>query len=86
MYRRLLVFVNPFHARHVRELVRSQDERALLVPLINPVMNRLSTAGLGLPFPDMPCMKKVYTNKLSDGTLFSSQEERALLVPLINRG
>ena len=33
----------------------------------------------------MPCMKRVYRDKIGVGTLVSSQERRALAVPLINR-
>ena len=36
-------------------------------------------------FPDMPCMKRVYRDKIGVGTLVSSQEPRALFVSLINR-
>ena len=36
-------------------------------------------------FPDMPCMKMVYKDKKSVGTLVSNQERIAAVVPLINR-
>ena len=36
-------------------------------------------------FPDMPCMKRVYRDKIGVGTLVTIQERRALFVPLINR-
>ena len=58
----------PGHALHekglqgqkgVGPLVSSWERRAAVVPL----MNRLSTARCVPPFPDMPCMKKVYRDK-----------------------
>ena len=36
-------------------------------------------------FPNMPCMKRVYRDKIGVGTPVCSQERRALFVPLINR-
>ena len=68
-------------------LVSSQEERALLVPLLN----RLSTAGfvpppvyIGFPlfvlprrFPDMPCMKRVYRDKASVHWSAARNKERS---------
>ena len=43
----------------VGTLVSNQERRAPVVPQ----MNQGSTAGCVPPFPDMPCMKRVYTDK-----------------------
>ena len=76
-----LAYNIPGHALHekglqrqkgVGTLVSSQEQRALLVPVINrgktadkPRISRWSNAG-SVPlkvFPDMPCMKRVYRDK-----------------------
>ena len=65
----------PGHALHEKQeigpVVSSQKRRAAVVPLIN----RSSTARSVPPFPDMPCMKKVYRDKWVPVHLSAARKE-----------
>ena len=68
--------------KSVGPLVNSQDEGALLVPVIN----RLSTAGFVPPsVPGHALHEEGLQKQKGVVPLVGSQENRALLVPVINR-
>ena len=83
MDRRLFVSVNPFHARHVRELAKTKWRR--------PTGQQQGTKsghrpGNKLDIPGHALHEKGLQRQKSVGPLASSQERKALLVLVINRG